>query len=319
LQLRLERKLNRASSKEWETSTVSRRIAYSTFRSTTGVPVHLWEPKGRRAERCVVIVSMPLRLPTSMQMACWNNLAEAVVGDFACKVFLVTSGAHFLPSGGLHLRDFLEDLLVLIDSLPWKEPFVLVDNTMGAATSILWPLRKRLASALVVNSAALFSEDFLNSVAQQKFTETFSEREKALKRGHCDGEPKLFLDSDVAEALYAGPPQLLASMRKDWEVAAFAAGDEFWRQSAAHYHWAMREQAEALAELPALDLEVTLACSEHCPAVFCAESTRRLLNLLPKANFTQIEQSNLWWEVENSDFVIRELVALLHLLTPYDI
>eukprot|EP00448_Togula_jolla_P010090 CAMPEP_0170611534 /NCGR_PEP_ID=MMETSP0224-20130122/23238_1 /TAXON_ID=285029 /ORGANISM="Togula jolla, Strain CCCM 725" /LENGTH=87 /DNA_ID=CAMNT_0010936971 /DNA_START=32 /DNA_END=291 /DNA_ORIENTATION=+ len=83
-------------------------------------------------------------LPWSMQKPFFDGLASTLVQDFDAQVFAVSSGNRPLPREPSPLAHFLTSLVELIDELPLKEPFVLVDNSFGIATSLLWPLRDRL-------------------------------------------------------------------------------------------------------------------------------------------------------------------------------
>jgi len=298
-------------------SDTSESIEYSTFETKTGAPVHMWRPAEGRAKMCMVIVSMPLSLPVPMQMSCWHELADRVVLEFNCIVFLVTSGLRPLPEAGQPLKDFIDDLVILIDGLPWKGHFVLVENSSGAATSLIWLLRKRISGVLVLNAGGFFSEEFVGSTAHQKLTKVLSQREEELRPAGRD-VAQLIDDFDIS-LVCSGPAELLAPIREDWEASAWVAPEQFWRMSAAHYQWCSREQTEALEGRPLLGMVATLACSKHGPAVMSLESMRKVHGLLPKARFVHIEDSKIWWEIENPDFVISECVALLHVLSPGDI
>jgi len=288
-------------------------MSHSTFTAATGVPVHVWEPKGIKATTCIVILSMPITLPTSMQMSCWHDLAGAAVEEFDCKVMMVTTGGNHLPRSSLPLQDFLADLLVLIQDLPWKEPFLLVDNTTGAATSVLWPLRSRLLGALVINAAGYYSEEFLGSVASQKLAKVCQQRAHELLQ--AEGDPHVIVADHDITMRCAGSPRLFAEVHQQWATAATASDVEFWRQSAAQYQWAISEKTEALMSLPELTVTATLACSKHGPTIILTEAMRKLHALLPNSRLVHIEDSKCWWEIENPGFVKQELLGLLRTVT----
>mmetsp|Transcript_64905 Transcript_64905/g.141448 ORF Transcript_64905/g.141448 Transcript_64905/m.141448 type:complete len:203 (+) Transcript_64905:2-610(+) len=189
-----------------------------------------------------------------------------------------------------------------------REPFVLVDNSLGLATSLLWTLKSRLAGALVLNCCGFFTEEYLDSVAHQKLAEIF--RRRAEDQRKLDRDIDAVGDTIICIML-AGTSDLMAEVEQEWKEAARSADEEFWRLSNAHYDWFPRERTEAMSGLPKLQLEATLAASSHGPTVVMTESMRNLSRLLPKSNLAHIPNSKCWWELENPKFVIRELVALM--------
>jgi len=282
---------------------------YYSIKAKTGVHIHVWEPKEMVVlDTCVVILSLPHSLPWSMQRSYLDSLAQVVIDEFDAKVFALTTGTPVLPECGLELSDFLQDILTLVDELPWKGNFFLVDNSFGAATSLVWPLQSRLSGALVVNVAGLFSDEYLDSIAHQKLTEAAAKMAES-RRGP---ERNVALIGDILFSItVAGDAEFAEEVRHEWRKAAEEASEEFWKLSAAHCLWLPRARTELLTGLDPLQLQATVACSTLGPAAVLTESTLNFHRLLPNATFVHIHDSKAWWEVENPDLVISELIALI--------
>jgi len=283
-------------------------VKFSTHFTSTGAAVHTWAPEGGPVQLSVVILNMQNMLPWSMQKSSFDGLAAAMVKDFSAQVFAISRGAHPLPREATPLARFLTSLVELIDELPLKEPFVLVDNSFGIATSLLWPLRRRLLCALVINACGIFAEEYVDSAAHHKFSEILYKR--AEDRRQPDRDVEVVCET-VVSVLMAGGANFLAELRREWYEAVAIADEEFWSLSIAQCQWLPKEQTEAFNALLPLDLEATLACSALGPTVVMSESMRNLHRLLPNASFQHIKRSRGWWELENPHFVTQELVRLL--------
>eukprot|EP00448_Togula_jolla_P030338 CAMPEP_0170622178 /NCGR_PEP_ID=MMETSP0224-20130122/28989_1 /TAXON_ID=285029 /ORGANISM="Togula jolla, Strain CCCM 725" /LENGTH=864 /DNA_ID=CAMNT_0010948473 /DNA_START=55 /DNA_END=2650 /DNA_ORIENTATION=+ len=278
---------------------------YSSFVSKEGTTVHVWEPTGGESELSILYLSMPFLLPWSMQMPTCEALAAAVCGEFKAKLFVLTHGFPYPPKEGALLSDFHADLLKIIDELPLKAPFVLLDSTNGLCSALLWPLRDRLAGAMLVNPAAFFSEEDRNSTTHKKISAMISRWSKKLWLREISFVRDVLIDWVVGE------PSFVDTLVEKAQEALGVSNQDCWDFSAALYHWTCGEITESLVDKNSLDLRVTLACSQHGPQMLCHDSVQRLHKLLPQSKIFYIPSSKGLWQVENPGDVISELVLLL--------
>ena len=74
------------------------------------------------------------------------------------KVFALAFEAVVLDLSST-LLDFHEGVLRVVRALPLTEAFVLVDDSHGLTTALLWQLRPRLQGFLVLNVIYIFGAD----------------------------------------------------------------------------------------------------------------------------------------------------------------
>jgi len=135
--------------------------------------INVWEPLDEAPRICALYLCMPHALPWSMLRPSVEALASVVSTQFGARVLVISYETLHPPLQGCTLPEYQAELLKLIAELPLWDPFVLIDNTTGIGTALLWPLRDRLAGAMVINSAGFFAEDFVDSSAYRHLSQTF--------------------------------------------------------------------------------------------------------------------------------------------------
>lgn len=271
------------------------------------IPVEVWEPWSGESDMCVLYLGMPTALPWAMQRPAVDALASHISTTYKVKFFALTHGAPYGPKAGSSLHAFQADLLQLIRELPLTSSFVMVDNSFGSATALLWSLQERLAAALVVNAAGYFSEEYQGSAAHQKFCEVMAQR--AIERRR-DRDVEALCKASLSNFVF-GEPEFLDAVGSDLRQAVAAAGDEFWDYTASMNEWSCTAMTEAMAGRTELDLPAALACSAHAPVMHIQASTQRLQKFLPEAHVTHIPASKGWWELDQPNALTDELASLM--------
>lgn len=280
-------------------------------RTRAGIKVEVWEPLSGHSMLSVLYLGMPMALPWAMQFPAVDLLASTMCLECGAGFFALTHGAPYGPSAGCSLLDFQAELVALIGELPLEEPLVLVDNSFGTATALLWALEPRLAGAMVINAAGYFSAEYLGSAAHAKLSEVMAQRAVERRR---DRDAGALCRGSLSNYVF-GEPDCLAVVGAQLHEAMAAAGDDFWNCTASTNEWMPRAITDSIVGKPAFQAPATLLCSAHAPATVIQESMSRLRELLPKAHFAHIPGSKGWWELDQPGHVVEELTALVRRAT----
>lgn len=149
------------------------RVIESTVECSVGsrtVDVRVWE-NAASAEHHVLHLALQAWVPTAGQLSGARTVSRQVAAEFPVRIHTLTWSAmdeSIFRSGkkGVELREaLLESMLAVVEALPLKEKFVLVDDTTGGMSPLLWRLhaRQRLAGAVVVNFGCTFPPEVVES------------------------------------------------------------------------------------------------------------------------------------------------------------
>eukprot|EP00928_Gymnodinium_smaydae_P077662 TRINITY_DN6105_c0_g2_i1.p1 TRINITY_DN6105_c0_g2~~TRINITY_DN6105_c0_g2_i1.p1 ORF type:complete len:884 (-),score=131.28 TRINITY_DN6105_c0_g2_i1:88-2739(-) len=270
--------------------------------------VKAWEPMMKDASKVsvvVVVLAMQAGLPWSLQKEAIAHISELLCERFNATLYALTP--HNLPEGA-NIEQFHKDLLAQINDLPLPDKFFLVDNSFGTATAMLWMLSDRLSGAMVINGACVFPEEYIGSEAHQKFSNVMLQRAKERR---YERDCETLCKTSVSNFVY-GDPEFVSHHRERVLAAAQDAGDEFWNHIATINEWCPQAIRESLMGRQSLHIDVTLACSAHAPMLVIQESMEQLHeHLLPSAAFVHLPESKGWWELDQVDKVLEELIALI--------
>lgn len=265
----------------------------------------VWEMQDR-VEVHVLLLSFGMCLPWSLHEPATDVLARHICLEHRARLTALSFDA--VPvSSSTALSAFCEELLVAIEALPLGSPLVLMDNSTGMTTQLLWALRPRLAGALVLNVGAFWAEERLASEAHAVFS------------SKMDQFVQLF-ELQAAEQLRAVLPSAMgfvqsvedaAAMEELYAEAIGQAPETFWNWTAALHQWLKTSPLkgrEPLGPLPCV-----LACGAQSPVECVQRSARRLQRLLPGSTTAFVPHSKSWWQVEGTEQVAF-VVALTHSL-----
>lgn len=260
----------------------------------------------------VVYLALAGCLPWSLQEPAVDFVARSICAGHMARFTALTFPSVAI-SPWVSVGEVRETVRHLIEQLPTQAPLVFVDRSNGYLSPVLWPLRHRLAGALLLNFDALLDPSDNNLTAfQAGLAELFAAKEvEALAR-------RL-----PAAAVNGKEPAAAARVEWAYGQALAAASTEFWAyQGALLGRWPAPPAAallEALAEQPPLDppLPVYLACGTSGPRLAMEEATMQLRDLLPGSTVSYIFNSKQWWELEGLEqvsAVTALLDGLLHQL-----
>lgn len=273
--------------------------------------VEVWATPGTpRVE--VVYLALAGCLPWSLQEPAVDFVARSICAGHEAR-FTVLSFASVGISPWVPVHEMRETVCRLIEELPIQAPLVLVDRSNGYLSPVLWPLRHRLAGALLLNFDALLDpSDRPSAALQAGLAELFAAKEiEALAR-------RL-----PAAAVNCKEPAAAARIESAYGHALAAASTEFWAYHGALLgRWPAPPAAallEVMAEQDPLDppLPAFLACGSSGARLAMEEATMQLRDLLPGSTVSYIFNSKQWWELEGLDqvsAVTALLDGLLHQL-----
>jgi len=147
------------------------------------VPVKTWEPQGVKAVRGhVLFISFPKFCPSSCYDESLRGIACRLARKFQVKCWSLSFRSlskDVLTSAGP--SPLLEYLAQVVTALPLGDRFVLVDDSGGFATPLLWKLQYRIAGAMIINFTGWPSSSFTDSALGQIFKAKAAEKAEMLR------------------------------------------------------------------------------------------------------------------------------------------
>jgi len=272
------------------------------------VPVKTWEPQGVGAVRGhVLFIGFPKFCPSSCYDECLRGIACRLVRNFEVKCWSLSFRSlskDVLTSEGP--GPLLEYLAEVVTALPLGDRFVLVDDSCGFATPLLWKLQYRIAGAMIINFTGWPSLSFTDSTLGQIFkdkrdvhAEIFRTRDVQTMVEHCT-EHILCRRSeieDIRDKFRAGLEQEEEDLF--WYFFEWFALHGF---HSLHNYWL---QCPVLGRsthsfLPAHEAQpLVLLSSDMAPGLIVHESIERLRSLLPGSQLDVIPRCRESWYFGN--------------------
>ena len=104
--------------------------------------------------------------PWSMHRRGVDVVARSFCGEHKAALFAIISDSEAMPHIAFSsLENLHSALLAVVAALPLNASFMLVDESNGLVTPVLWPLAPRLAGVLLINFSNYFSDEHVASEA----------------------------------------------------------------------------------------------------------------------------------------------------------
>ncbi len=271
------------------------------------VPVPCWQ--AAVVEVQVVWAAFAIA-PWSMHRCGVDVVAGSFCGERKAALFAIPVDSEAMPHTAFSSLESLHSaLLVVVAALPLNASFMLVDESFGAVTPVLWPLAPRLAGVLLINFGLYFSDEHLASEAFAQHVAGTTSISQLFKNHDAEKMASI----GVGAFVYCVTDEDAASSREIYFQAMRGAVESYWSiQANTLVHYWQTAITDALRDLAPLEgLRGALACGAFSPAVAVQESSRRFQRLLPGSTLTYIPKSKVWWFVEGKE-PCEAVAALLH-------
>jgi len=254
-------------------------------------------------------------IPWTLQRRAVERLSASMSYQYNAKVTVLTFSSVPVTASAT-LRDSIEELYLAIQALPLREHFVIIDDTMGLATPVLWRLRSRLTAVCIMNFSSFWSDEYMRSEAYQTEFKMCSQGSDTIQSCNLKGSAKM-----VCAATFAPHDQDKHYIRMEVEEALAHVDETWWTFAAGAIMWRASELTEAmrryeLAGWTLQNLPIRLLCGDHARQHSTYESTLRLKSsLMPQAKLVTIHNSCYWWQLEGEKQVVAVTAILGDLLS----
>ena len=200
------------------------------------------------------------------------------------------------PPGPLTMRQHADDLAALLDVVGVREPIVYCGLSMGGYIAFeFWRRHRGRVRALVL----------ADTRATVDTAEARENRLRMAARAEAVGGPQPAIDEMLPRMFSptlrpgAPPEQLVRAMMASSSVRAVADGQR-----------GLADRADSLDLLPSIDVPTLVIVGEHDQLTPPAES-ERMLELLPNARLTVLDQSGHMSNLENPDAFNQALLSFV--------
>mmetsp|Transcript_121081 Transcript_121081/g.314447 ORF Transcript_121081/g.314447 Transcript_121081/m.314447 type:complete len:551 (-) Transcript_121081:114-1766(-) len=279
------------------------------------VPVRVWEPPDQESVADVLWLELPFFVPLRLSEPAVHTIARAICSPMKVRIFMLSY--EVVSSSALSASSFSElhkDLSAVIDTLPLKKPFLLVDNSLGETTHMLWHLQEALSGALVLNFRGFHSDDFASSELYKKVTKRFAMIAGLFKNHDVDGMAGL-----LGDYVYKDSPDAVQDAQEAYKAAVSKEPARFFEHAAFHcsrIEQDIMERTVVYQSSPPLEgLPVCVACGAYSPGMWTLEAAPRLMELLPNSNMEYLPQDKSCWEVEGLEQTLSVASLLMALIS----
>jgi len=267
------------------------------------VPVKTWEPQGVKAVRGhVVFISFPTFCPSSCYDESLRGIACRLARKFQVKCWSLSFRSlskDVLTSAGP--SPLLEYLAQVVTALPLGDRFVLVDDSGGFATPLLWKLQYRIAGTMIINFTGWPSSSFTETALAQIFR---AKSDELAENFRTRDVPRLV--GKLTDVIVCRRSEV-EDIRKVYRSGLEHEEDElFWcffewyglhGFHSLHSYWL---QCPVLGRSTGIcPLVVTLLSSDMAPGILVHDSVDRIRTLLPGSHLEFIPRCRELWSFGN--------------------
>jgi len=274
------------------------------------VDVRTWGPPVEESVIDILWLQLPFFVPLRLSEPAVHTVARAICEPLKARIFMLSYEA--VSSSALSANSFDElhrDLLAVVDTLPLRKPYVLVDSSLGETTPLLWTLQESLSAALVLNFRGYHSDDFASTDLFTKVTKRF-----AMIAGLCSEQNVEGLAGLLGDYVYQETGNGVKEASEVYKAALMKEPAQFFEHAAFHCRRIERnilERTLFYQSCPPLDsLPVTVACGAFSPGMWTLEAAPRLMEHIPNSTIEYIAQDKSCWEIEGLEQTLHVAIML---------
>lgn len=266
------------------------------------VSLRTWEPF-HGADRDIVWIMLQPFAPVELAYGGVRRAAREVCDMAGTRIVCIDYLAlrPVLLLGAAPLAQLRDDVEALVCSLPLRRPFLLVEDSLGVCTPLLWTLRPQLVGAVVLNPRTPASDDFESSAFFQRVRQV-----EEMLHDFCVARQLDRIKPFIQPNVHTEDAEQFADRFDQWRAAAQAADEGFWAFLCTYLSGPKGGLSGAmqamllLREYSALDppMHVLILSGSSAPTALFHEAAKRLQRLLPGSGVAYLPKSALLWALE---------------------